>query len=95
MVLDVIQSSAFLFLWRYTGWGCYTFPAFTLLAVLFVGAIEIKSIIEPADAKEARDMNEVMELAKAIADHRNDPKEIAEAIAQYLDIEKKDDKGKG
>ena len=95
MVLDVIQISAFLFLWRYNGWGCYTFPAFTLLAVLFVGAIEIKSIIEPADAKEARDMNEVIELAKAIADHRNDPKEIAEAIAQYLDIEKKDDKGKG
>ena len=84
VVLDIIQISAFLFLHVYNGWSAYTFPLFTLIAVLFVAAIEIKSIIEPADAKESRELKEVTELAKAIASHKNDPKEIAEAIASYL-----------
>ena len=33
-------------------------------------------------------MKEVTELAKAIATHRSDPKEIAEAIAEYLNAKK-------
>lgn len=92
VVLDAIQISAFVFLHVYNGWSAYTFPLFTLIAVMFVAAIEIKSIIEPADAKERNQLNEVTELAKAIASHKNDPKEIAEAIAEYL---KKKDDGNG
>ena len=84
MVVDIIQMVAFIFLWKFNGWNLYTFPIFTLVAVIFVGAIEIKSIVEPADAKEEREFNEVTELAKAIAEHKSDPKEIAEAIAEYL-----------
>lgn len=84
MVVDIIQMVAFIFLWKFNGWDLYTFPIFTLAAVIFVGAIEIKSIVEPADAKEEREFNEVTELAKAIAEHKSDPKEIAEAIAEYL-----------
>ena len=89
LVLDILQISAFLFLHVYNGWSAYTFPLFTFLAVIFVAAIEIKSIIEPADAKERKEMAEVTELAKAIAEHKSDPKEIAEAIAAYLQTEKK------
>lgn len=84
VVLDVIQISAFLFLHIYNDWTAYTFPLFTFIAVMFVAAIEIKSIIEPADAKERREMRDVAELAKAITAHKSDPKEIAEAIAEYL-----------
>ena len=84
VVLDAIQISAFVFLHIYNNWSAYTFPLFTFIAVVFVAAIEIKSIIEPADAKESRELKEVTELAKAIASHKNDPKEIAEAIASYL-----------
>lgn len=84
MVVDIIQMIAFIFLWKFNGWNLYTFPIFTLAAVIFVGAIEIKSIVEPADAKEEREFNEVTKLAKAIAEHKSDPKEIAEAIAEYL-----------
>lgn len=84
MVVDIIQMMAFIFLWKFNGWNLYTFPIFTLAAVIFVGAIEIKSIVEPADAKEEREFKEVTELAKAIAEHKSDPKEIAEAIAEYL-----------
>lgn len=84
MVVDIIQMMAFIFLWKFNGWDLYTFPIFTLAAVIFVGAIEIKSIVEPADAKEEREFKEVTELAKAIAEHKSDPKEIAEVIAEYL-----------
>lgn len=84
LVLDVIQIAGFVFLHIFNGWTLWTFPLFTLLAVLFVAAIEIRSIIEPADVKESREMREVTELAKAIAAHRSDPKEVAEAIAHYL-----------
>lgn len=84
VVLDCIQITAFLFLHIYNGWSAYTFPLFSMVAVLFVAAVEIKSIIEPADAKERRDLNEVTQLAKAIAEHRNEPKEIADAIITYL-----------
>ena len=89
LVLDAIQISAFVFLHIYNNWSAYTFPLFTFIAVVFVAAIEIKSIIEPADAKERREFKEVTELAKAIAEHKSDPKEIAEAIAAYLQNEKK------
>ena len=84
VVLDIIQISAFVFLHIYNDWTAYTFPLFTFIAVMFVAAIEIKSIIEPADAKERREMRDVAELAKAITAHKSDPKEIAEAIAEYL-----------
>lgn len=84
MVVDMIQIAAFIFLWKFNEWDLYTFPIFTLIAVIFVGAIEIKSIVEPADAKEERELKEVTKLAKAIAEHKSDPKEIAEAIAEYL-----------
>ena len=89
IVLDSIQIAAFVFLHVYNGWSAYTFPFFTLVAVMFVAAIEIKSIVEPADAKERKELNDVAELAKAIASHKNDPKEIAEAIAEYLNKDKK------
>lgn len=88
MVVDVIQITGFIFLYMFNGWSAYTFPVFTLGSVLFIAAIEIKSIYEPADVKESREMREVTALAKAIAEHRSDPKEIAEAIAEYLNNNK-------
>jgi hypothetical protein len=84
MVLDVMQISGFVFLHLFNGWDAYTFPLFTFVAVLFVASVEVKSIVEPADVKERREMKDVAELAKAIAEHKSDPKEIAEAIAEYL-----------
>lgn len=84
LVVDCIQMSAFIFLYLYYGWTAYTLPVFTLAAVLFVAGIEVKSIWEPADVKEQREMKEITTLAKAIAEHKSDPKEIAEAIAKYL-----------
>ena len=90
MVLDVIQISMFVFLHLYNGWGAWTVPIFTLVGVSFVAAVEIKSIYEPADVKESREMKEVAELAKAIAGHKDDPEVIAEAIAEYLSKSKEE-----
>lgn len=84
MILDAVQISGFVFLHVYNGWTLYTFPFFTLLSVVFVAAIEIRSIMEPANEKESREMREVTELAKAIASNRSDAKELAENIAEYL-----------
>lgn len=84
LVVDAIQISAFTFLHIYNDWTLWTLPVFTLFGVGFTAAVEIKSILEPADAKEAKEMREVTELAKAIAEHKSDPKEVAEAIAEYL-----------
>ncbi|MCQ2220006.1 MAG: phage holin family protein [Prevotella sp.] len=88
LVLDVVQIAGFVFLHVFNGWTLYTFPLFTLVSVIFVAAIEIKSILEPADAKESRELKEVSELAKAIVEHKQDPKEIAAAIASYLNSNK-------
>ena len=88
LVLDGVQIAGFVFLHIFNDWTLYTFPFFTLIAVLVVASIEIKSIWEPADAKESREMKEVTELAKAIATQRSDTKEIAEAIAEYLNAKK-------
>ena len=92
MVLDAIQIGAFLFLWKFNNWDLYTFPLFTLIAVLFVAAIEIKSIVEPADAKEWHELREVTQLAQAIASHKDDPKQLAKDIAEYLRNDDKMDK---
>lgn len=84
MVLDAVQILAFLFLWKFNNWNCYTFPLFTLIGVLFVAAIEIKSIMEPADEKESKEMHDVTELAKQLIKHKNEPKELADILSQYL-----------
>jgi hypothetical protein len=85
LVVDGIQMSAFVFMYLYFGWAnAYSFPVFTMLATLFVAAVEIKSIYEPADAKEKQELKDVQALAVAIASHKDDVKEIAEAIAEYL-----------
>lgn len=89
MVVDLIQITGFVFLYLFNGWSAYTFPVFTLGAVLFVAAIEIKSIYEPADVKERREQREAAQLAKVIMEHKNDPKEIAQAVAEYLNIDKR------
>ena len=93
MVLDAIQISGFVYLHLYNGWAAWTFPLFTMLSVMFVAGVEIKSIYEPADVKETRDIRQAGELVKQLIAHRTEPEEIAAALArflsQYNDEEKK------
>ena len=84
MVLDAIQISGFVYLHLYNGWAAWTFPLFTMLSVMFVAGVEIKSIYEPADVKETRDIRQAGELVKQLIAHRTEPEEIAAALARFL-----------
>ena len=59
-------------------------PLVHLCGCFFVGAIEVKSILEPASEKEKKEMRQVAHLASEIAQHRTDPEEIAKAVVRYL-----------
>lgn len=84
LVLDCIQMGGFIYWHMYFGGTAYTFPLFTLLAILFVAAVEIKSIYEPADQKEGAEMQAVTELAKQIIANKGDASKLAEILGNYL-----------
>ena len=83
-VLAATQIAGFVFLHIFNQWTLYTFPFFTLIAVGFVAAIEIKSICEPASEKEQREVKEVLRLVKELVSHGTDAREFANAIDEYL-----------
>lgn len=84
VLMDAVQIAGFVFLHIFNHWTLFTFPLFTLIAVLFIAAIEIKSICEPASEKERREVADVAELAKQIASHGTDATQLAHDIAEYL-----------
>lgn len=84
MIIDGMQTSGFWYLNTYCDWSAPLFPWLTLVGAIGIGCIEIKSIYEPADAKESKEMRQIAELSENIASHRSDPSEIAKAIIAYL-----------
>lgn len=84
VLMDAVQIAGFVFLHIFNHWTLFTFPIFTLIAVLFIAAIEIKSICEPASEKERREVADVAELARQIASHGTDATQLARDIAEYL-----------
>ena len=84
LVIDGMQVVGFWYLNSYCGWSAPLFPWMTLAGAVGIGCIEIKSIYEPADAKESKEMRQISEFAQAIAEHKSDPQEIAKAILSYL-----------
>lgn len=87
LVLAVIDSLQLVCIWymnTYSSWAVAMFPWMTLLGTVFVGFIEVKSIMEPADEKEGKQIKELAQLAEAIASHRTEPEEIARAVIDYL-----------
>jgi hypothetical protein len=68
-------------------WDWILFPWLTLVGSIGVGLIEVKSVLEPANDKESKQMREVLALAKVIVEHRTEPEEIASAVVEYLDKE--------
>lgn len=86
-VIDALQLVCFWYMNTYFGWSVPLFPWLTLIGSIGVGAIETKSIMEPADKKEQQELKEIGVLAKAIAEKRSNPEEIAKAIIEYLKSE--------
>ena len=88
MIIDIMQIVGFWYLNTYCNWSAPLFPWLTLLGALGIGAIEIKSIYEPADAKESKEMRQIAEFAQAVAVHKSDPAEIAKAVIAYMNDNK-------
>lgn len=91
LVVDALQIGSFYYLNTFEGWSMPLFPWFTLCGMLFISAIEIKSIAEPATAKERKEMKKVALLGKAIAEHKTKPEEIAEVIIEYINENNKNE----
>jgi hypothetical protein len=88
LVVDCIQMAGFIFLYLFYEVTPYTIPVFTVGAVFFVAFVEIKSIYEPADVKESREMKEVAALAKKIIANKSNPEKLAQSIIDYLNNNK-------
>ena len=93
LLMDGMQVISLWYLNNYADWMWPLFPWFTFVGVFFVGAIEVKSILEDVMAngkdnrgseKEKKEMRQVAHLASEIAQHRTDPEEIAKAVVRYL-----------
>lgn len=93
MVLDAMQIMGFWYLNSFCDWSAPLFPFIVFIGATFVGAIEVKSIMEPANEKERRDMKQVAALAAEIAKNKTEPEEIAKAIADYLNLGKEGKNG--
>lgn len=57
-IIDVLQLTLILFLYHFYHRDIIMLPLFTLIAVGYVGFVEIKSIWEPADVKEKKQMED-------------------------------------
>ena len=88
LVIDAMQVLGFWYLNTYCDWHMALFPWMTTLGAIVIGCIEIKSIYEPADAKESKEMRQIAEFAQAVAVHKSDPAEIAKAVIAYMNDNK-------
>lgn len=93
VIVDAIQIGAFIILHLFNDFTLLTFPVFTFVAVVGIALIEVKSILEPADAKESKELKDIGKLAKAIVDSRTNPEELAKAIGQYLQTNENSNEG--
>lgn len=84
LVIDGMQVVGFWYLNTYCDWSAPLFPWFTLLGAIAIGCIEIKSIYEPADAKESKEMRQIAAFAQNIAENKSNSEAIAKAILAYL-----------
>lgn len=83
-VIDALQLVCVWYMNTFGNWDAAMFPWLTMMGTIFIGFIETKSIMEPANEKEGKQLKEIAELAKAIADHKSDPQEIAKAVIDYM-----------
>ena len=90
LVIDAMQVLGFWYLNTYCGWNMILFPWLTFLGAIVIGCIEIKSIYEPADAKESKEMRQIAEFAQAVTVHKSDPQEIAKLVIAYLNDNKEE-----
>ena len=89
-LIDVVQLVLLLFLYRFYKVDIIMAPWFTLLALGYVGFVEVKSIWEPADIKERKQQQEYRKAILALIREYGGIEKVLDALTQ----DKKDFEGK-
>ena len=88
-LIDVVQLALLTFLYHFYGRDIIMVPWFTMLALGYVGFVEIKSIWEPADIKEKKQQQEYRRAVLALIREYGGIEKVLEALTQ----DKKDFEG--
>lgn len=79
--IDFVQMLPLWYVDTYYDWSIPVFPFLSALAVIGVGAIEVKSILEKSDEKTRKDISDVAALAHAVGNNKDN---IPEIVSQVL-----------
>lgn len=88
-LIDVVQLVLLLFLYHFYKVDIIMVPWFTLLALGYVGFVEVKSIWEPADIKERKQQQEYRKAILALIREYGGIEKVLDALTQ----DKKDFEG--
>ena len=88
-VIDVVQMVSIGMINHLGGYALLQIPFITILGTIFVGAIEVKSILEKNTDKEKAQMQEAFNLFVSIAKN-HDLKEVLKTTNEYLENKKVD-----
>ena len=79
-IIDILQLTLILFLYHFYQRDIIMLPWFTLIAVGYVGFVEIKSIWEPADIKEQKQMQNYRRAILALIREYGGIDKVMEAV---------------
>lgn len=88
-VIDMVQMLPLWYIDTYYDYNIPVFPFLSALAVIAVGAIEVKSILEKSDEKTRKDISDVAALAHAVGKHKdNIPEIVSQVLIQLNETDK-------
>ena len=79
-IVDILQLTLILFLYHFYGRDIIMIPWFTLIGVGYMGFVEIKSIWEPADVKEKKQMQDYRRAIIALIREYGGIDKVLEAV---------------
>lgn len=88
-LVDVVQIALLYFVYHEYGHDFIMFPWFSLLGTFYVGFVEVKSIVEPANIKEQKQQEDFKRLLLELAKNND----MREKIIGLLKVERKEEDG--
>ena len=93
-VVDVVQLSIIFAMYRFYACDLIMLPWFTFLGACYIGFVEVKSILEPADVKERKNQEDFKNLVMNLADCKNHPERAVEVLQKIINEMKGDKEDK-
>lgn len=81
-IIDFLQLAIIMFLYRFYELDIIMLPWFTLLALGYVGFVEVKSIWEPADIKERKQQEDYRRAILALIREYGGVEKVMEALTR-------------